>query len=138
VLAASVALAASLLGGLGFRWDPLGLQARRLETAEARAAAGDAEAAARRIETAAGVEQMQRLDDFQQPTAAGAARTARVVEQARSADDSDTLLEAGRAARLHGHDRELCGLAPHLDGCAAAHGVAGRGDAYVQPGDSAG
>ena len=33
---AVVALTVALLGGLGFRWDPLNLQTRRLEAAEAR------------------------------------------------------------------------------------------------------
>jgi len=131
-------LAASLLGGLGFRWDPLDLQARRLEATQARAATGAQEANARRIEAVGAVSQMRRLDNFHQQTTAAAAVTARVVEQARSADDSDTLLEANRAARLGGHDRELCRLAPDLDGCAAAPDPARGGDAAVRPGDPAG
>ena len=138
VLAAGAGLVATLLGGLGFRWDPLGLQARRLDAAEARAATGDAEAVARRIEADAGVGQLRRMDDFHQQTTAVAAGTARTVQQARSADDSDIVLETGRAARLRDHDGELCRLAPRLDGCAAAPDAAGRGDAFVQSGDPAG
>ena len=138
VLVAAAGLAVSLLGGVGFRWDPLGLEARRLEAAEARAAAGAREAEARRIEADGAVSQMHRLDDFHQQTTAAAAVTARVVEQARNADDSDTLLETNRAARLGGHDRELCRLAPDLDGCAAAPDPARGGDAAVRSNDPAG
>lgn len=138
VLAAGAGLVATLLGGLGLRWDPLGLQARRLDAAEARATAGDAAAVARRIEADAGVEQLRRLDEFYQQTTAVAAEAARTVQQARSADDSDIVLETRRAARLRDHDRELCRLAPGLDGCAAAPDAAGRGDASVQSGDPAG
>ena len=41
-------IVAVLAGGLGFRWDPLELDRRRLDAARVQAAAGDAAAAARR------------------------------------------------------------------------------------------
>lgn len=45
-----VLVVALLAGGLGFRWDPLELDRRRLDAARVQAAAGDAAAAARRLE----------------------------------------------------------------------------------------
>ena len=135
-------LAAILLGGLGFRWDPLGLQQRRLAAAEARAAAGEgqaqAQATARRLESEGADGQLRRLDDFHQQQTSAARTTATAVAQARSADDADTPLESRRVDRLRGHDRELCRLAPDLHGCADAAELAGSGDAAVRPGRIAG
>jgi hypothetical protein len=144
-VAAGVATAgavAILLGALGFRWDPLGLQHRRMVAAEARAAAAEgqaqAEAAARRLETEAAGDQLRRLDDFQQQQTAATRATATAVAQARTADDAETPLESRRADRLRGHDRELCRLAPDLDGCAAPAEPAADGDAVLRPGGAAG
>ncbi|MBB3871772.1 hypothetical protein [Brevundimonas mediterranea] len=135
-------LAATLLGGLGFRWDPLNLQQHRLAAAEARAAAGErdarAQAAARRLEAEGADEQLRRFDDFQQQQTTAARLTATAVAQARSADDAETVLESRRADHLRAHDRELCRLAPDLDGCAGAAQPARGGDAAVRPGDLAG
>ncbi|MBJ7320592.1 MAG: hypothetical protein DCF29_17240 [Alphaproteobacteria bacterium] len=135
-------LAAALLGGLGFRWDPLGLQQRRLAAAEARAATGErdaqAQAAARRLESEGADAQLRRLDDFQQQQTAAARATATAVAQARNADDAEIPLESRRADRLRAHDRELCGLAPDLDGCPGAAQPARGGDAAVRPGGFAG
>ncbi|MBA4333249.1 MAG: hypothetical protein U1C74_15690 [Phenylobacterium sp.] len=135
-------LAAALLGGLGFRWDPLGLQQRRLAAAEARAASGErdarAQTAARRLESEGADEQLRRLDDFQQQQTAAARATATAVAQARNADDAEIPLESRRADRLRAHDRELCALATDLDGCAGAAQPAGGGEAAVRPGGFAG
>ena len=48
VAALIAVLAVAVLAGLGFRWDPLRLQQRRLETAQARAALAEDQAVARR------------------------------------------------------------------------------------------
>ena len=50
VSVAVLAVVALVLGGLGFRWDPLDLGRRRLDRAEASAATAVAEAAARSAE----------------------------------------------------------------------------------------
>ena len=135
-------MAAALLGGLGFRWAPLGLQQRRLAAAEARAASGErdarAQAAARRLESEGADAQLRRLDEFQQQQTAAARATATAVAQARNADDAEIPLESRRADRLRAHDRELCGLATDLDGCAGAAQPARGGDAAVRPGGFAG
>lgn len=126
-----------VLGGVGFRWDPFNHSQRRLEAAQAQAQVGQAEAAARRLEAEAAIQQSRRLDQFHQQQTATARTIAIAVEQARSADDAKTPLDARRAERLRGHDRELCRLAPDLDGCAGAAGPAGGGDAALRPGGAA-
>lgn len=126
-----------VLGGVGFRWDPFNHSQRRLEAAQAQAQVGQAEAAARRLEAEAAIQRSRRLDQFHQQQTATARTIAIAVEQARSADDAKTPLDARRAERLRGHDRELCRLAPDLDGCAGAAGPAGGGDAALRPGGAA-
>jgi hypothetical protein len=138
-LAAAGVLAAALIGlhGLGFRWDPFGQAERRLRSAEAEASAAVADAAARRLEIEGAVEQARRLEDLHQQTVAVARETARAATQARSAHDADTPLDPDRRARLAGHDRELCRLAPAVCGTAAA-GPAGGGDQTLRAGAIAG
>lgn len=137
-----LALGFALLGGLGFRWDPLNLQQKRLETArtQARYAAAVAadQAAARWLETEGAAAQAVRVDHYQHRTTAVERATATAVAQARSADDADHPLEHRRADRLRGHDRELCRLAADLDGCTGAADAAGGGATSVRPGDLAG
>ena len=113
----------SLIGWRGgLRWDPFGLDERRLERAQARATVAEAEARARALEVEGEAEQRVRLDIHQQTVRAAEAATAAVLQQTGSADDASVPLEAARAARLVAHDRELCRIAGDLDGCAAAAG----------------
>lgn len=139
---AVLALSFALLGGLGFRWDPLNLKQKRLAAAQTQArdaaATADAQANARRLETEGAAAQARRVDHYQHRTTAAERATATAVAQARSADDANNPLEDRRADRLRGHDDELCRLAPDLDGCAGAAGAAGGGEAVLRSGDSAG
>ncbi|AYG93820.1 hypothetical protein D8I30_00470 [Brevundimonas naejangsanensis] len=105
--------------GLGLRWDPLHLQARRLETAQRRAERAEAETSARALEAAARGRQIEGLDAFHRHAQAVERATATAETRARTADDADTPLDPARAQRLHDHDRELCRLAPAVAGCAA-------------------
>jgi len=131
-----------LLGGLGFRWDPLNLQQKRLAAALDRARTASAEAAAqdraRRLEAEGAADQALRVDHHQQKTTKAERATAAVLVQARSADDADQPLDPRRADRLRDHDGQLCRIAPDLDGCAAATGLAARSDTPLRPGDPAG
>ncbi|WP_427791902.1 hypothetical protein [Brevundimonas diminuta] len=106
--------------GLGLRWDPLQLQARRLEAAEQRLGRAKAEAGVRAQEAAARGRQIESLDAFHQNNRAVTAAAVAAEIRARNADDADTPLDADRAGRLRDHDRELCRLAPAVAGCAAA------------------
>ncbi|GAW40387.1 hypothetical protein SH203_00785 [Brevundimonas sp. SH203] len=139
---AALACAVALLGGLGFRWDPLNLQKKRLAAAQAEVRQASIEAAAqeeaRRLEAQGAAVQAQRVDHYQQMTTRAERATAAAVVQARSADDADQPLDPRRADRLRDHDGQLCRLAPDLDGCAAATGSAGGGDAALRPGRVAG
>lgn len=106
--------------GLGVRWDPLHLQARRLEAVQRRADQAEAQTAARALEAAARGRQIEALDAFHQQAEAVARATATAETRARTADDADTPLDPARAQRLRDYDRELCRLAPAVAGCAAA------------------
>lgn len=127
VSVAVLAVVALVLGGLGFRWDPLDLGRRRLDRAEASAATAVAEAAARSAEAEGQAGQVARLDAAVQSAAALDRVTARSIQIARTADDASVPLPADRIARLRDHDRELCRLAPDLVGCSAAPDLAGDG-----------
>lgn len=140
--ATAVALGFVLLGGLGFRWDPLNLKHKRLEAARTQArdatAFATAQAEARRIETEGAAVQAQRVDHYHHMTGAADRATTAAVAQSRSAEDADQPLENRRADGLRDHDGELCRIAPDLDGCAGATGLAGGGDTIVRAGDPAG
>lgn len=108
--------------GLGLTWDPFDLQQRRLEVADARAASAESDAEARRIEAAGQGRQAARVEIHHRQTLAVERSTVAAVTQARSAENANDPLDLVRADRLRAHDRELCRLAPDLDGCAAASG----------------
>lgn len=117
-------LAAAILLGvvavrLGLRWDPFGLDERRLEQAEARAFAAEVEAAARGLEVEGALDQQVRLDSHNRTVRAADAAVAVVIQQSGAADDASVPLDPARADRLAAHDRELCRIAPDLDGCPA-------------------
>ncbi|WP_341019443.1 hypothetical protein [Brevundimonas diminuta] len=106
--------------GLGLRWDPMDLQARRLEAAQQRLDRAQAEASARSLEAAARARQLENLDAFHRNAQAVTQATVAAEIRARTADDADTPLDPDRARRLRDHDRELCRLAPVVAGCAAS------------------
>ena len=108
--------------GLGLTWDPFNLQQRRLEVADARVAYAESDAEARSIEAAGQGQQAARVEIHHRQTLAVERSTVAAVTQARSAKDANDPLDLVRADRLRAHDRELCRLAPDLDGCAAASG----------------
>ena len=105
--------------GLGLRWDPLHLQARRMEAAQQRLGQAESEATARSLEAAARGRQVESLDAFHRNAKAVTQTTVAAETRARTADDADTPLDPDRARRLRDHDRELCRLAPAVAGCAA-------------------
>ena len=105
---------------IGLRWDPFGLDRRRLETAQARATRAESDAAARAAEVTGERQQADRLARALQPVRAAEALTATALHTARIAEDAEIPLAPDRAARLRAHDGELCRLAPDLAGCPAA------------------
>lgn len=119
VLAAAILLGVVAMR-LGLRWDPFSLGERRLERAEARAVAAEAEAAARGLEAEGARDQEIRLDSHNRTVSAADAAAAVLIQQSGAADDASVPLDPARADRLRAHDRELCRIVPDLDGCAAA------------------
>lgn len=130
-IVATVAALGLVLGGLGFRWDPLDLSRRRAEASEAAAARARADADARSAEAEGQADQVARLDAALRTTRSLDRATTPAIQDARTADDADHPLSTDRAARLRDHDRELCRIAPDLVGCAAAPDLAAVGEPTV-------
>jgi hypothetical protein len=126
-----------LVQALGFRWDPFDRASRRIEAAEARAATAEADAAARRLESEGAAAQQRRLEAHQQQALDLGRATTRARDEARNAHDAEQILDPARAARIAGHDRELCRIAPAICTAAAAESAIG-GDHAVPPGPVAG
>lgn len=116
----TVLVAVSAAGALGVRWDPFGRQARSLAQAEARAERARAEAFARVLEVEGERAMNARVVDLHRRAAAAETAVIHTLSEARSAPDANDLVPAERGDRLRAHDRELCRLAPDLEGCAAA------------------
>lgn len=123
-LIAVVVVFSVVANGLGFRWDPFNVAERRAERAESRAVAAEDNAAARTLESEGRADQLERVETVHRQIIEVQTVTAEAVAAARSAPDADTPLDPDRAARLRGHDRELCGLAPALGGCTATPAAA--------------
>jgi hypothetical protein len=104
----------------GLKWDPLGLQPRRLAAAQARAERAESDALARRLERDGEIAQRARLDIHHQQRVQVDAATVAARLKAEQAHDAHQTLDPQRARRLGDHDRELCRLAPDLAGCPAA------------------
>ena len=113
----AVAALMLLVQTLGFRWDPFDRTHRRLEAAEVRAEMAEAHAATCRLEVAGAAVQARRLETHHRQALDLGRATARAEAGARSSNDAEQPLDQARAARLAGHDRELCRLAPGI--CAA-------------------
>ena len=114
--------------GLGLRWDPFDLGARRLEAAEQRAEAATADASARRLEVEGAIDQARRVDLHHQQSVELARVTAAADAESRKADDADVPLDPARTARLRAHDGELCRLAPDICVAAAPDAAKGGGE----------
>lgn len=99
-------------------WLPWSAEARA-DRAEASAerSADAAEAAGLTVEGQA--ETIRRLDTYHHQVVTVRAVAAEAAAAARSAPDATDSLDPDRADRLRAADRELCRVAPALDGCAA-------------------
>lgn len=133
VSAAGLVVAALLLGGLGFRWDPFDLDRRRLAKANEAIAHARAEAAVRTAEASAQAGQVARLDTAMRTSVALERATSLSIQDARTADDATEPLPADRVDRLRDHDRELCRLASALEGCSAEVDSSGGGGSTLRP-----
>lgn len=107
--------------------DPLGVKGRRLERAQAVARQGQMEARARQIEQAATADQARHQATIRDQVQQARDVTATAVAEAKGESDAQTSLGDLRRQRLSGHDRQLCGIRPELDGCATAAAAAAGG-----------
>ena len=112
--AIAVVLALAAGRGLGLRWDPFDLQARKLEVARSRAVSAEADARTRRAERDGDRIVSRETEAVRQIELEVGRATATAIQQAREADDADTILAPDRVRRLDDHDRELCRHAPAL------------------------
>ncbi len=108
----------ALARGIGLRWDPLGWEARREATRERDIAHARSDARARGLEAEGERRQSEHRLDAQARTRAAADAVDRFQTETKGQDNAP--LDINRRERLRSLDRELCGLAPDLEGCAAA------------------
>lgn len=132
-IVAVIALAVFLIAGfaqptfLGFRFDPFGLQARKLAAAEASAAHATLDASARSLEVTGQADQAARVDTYSHLVITTQTAAAQAMAEARSAPDASTPLDPARADRLRLIDSGLCD-ARSLPGCPAPAEPAGGRD----------
>ncbi|EDX78953.1 hypothetical protein [Brevundimonas sp. BAL3] len=100
-------------------WLPWSTE-NQLDAAETQAATAQDQADASGLQAEGEGDQVRRIDTYSHQTITVQAVTADAVAQARSADDAETPLDDDRSGRLRDHDRELCRIAPDLDGCGPA------------------
>ncbi|WP_162997960.1 hypothetical protein [Brevundimonas lutea] len=117
-LLAVVVVTIALGRGLGLRWDPLGWEARREAAREQAIAHAQSDAQARGLEVQGERRQAERRLDAQTRVRAAADAVGRFQAETKGQDDAP--LDINRRDRLRDLDRELCGLAPELEGCAPA------------------
>ena len=110
----AVVLALAAGRGLGRRGDPFELQARKREVARSRAGSAEADARTRRAERDGDRIVSRETEAVRQIELEVGRATATAIQQAREADDADTILAPDRVRRLDDHDRELCRHAPAL------------------------
>jgi len=134
LLIVAVGLAILSLGAVGFRFDPFDSLQKRADRAEASAAAANADAAARRIESAGAADTVQRIDRVTVQIRAADAIAHQSALSAQDAPDAKHPVDPARLARLRHADQQLCDLRPGI--CAdtpAAARDAGPGDQTLRP-----
>ncbi len=134
LLIVSVGLAVLALGAVGFRFDPFDSLQKRADRAEASAAAANADAAARRIESAGAADTVQRIDRITVQIRAADAVAHQSALSAQDAPDAKHPVDPARLARLRHADQQLCDLRPGIcaDASAAARD-ASPGDDALRP-----
>lgn len=103
-----------LLAGLGFRFDPFDLTARRADRAETQASTATTEALARGIEASGERDTSARVDGVVRQITAANQASHILTSDARSALDATAPLAPERAERLHAFDQQLCASRPVL------------------------
>lgn len=116
VLAGLLTLLAAVvaLDGLGFRFDPLGLSAKRLARAEQQRDLAKQDATARTIEAAGSVETLRRVEQVTIKIRAAEQIAFQSATAAAEAPDANTPVDPARLARIRLADDRLCQLRPDI------------------------
>lgn len=121
---------------LGFRFDPFGLDRRKIEALTEQRDHARSDASARALEVTGERAQAERVDAWSHVLIETRTVTAEASAAARSAPDANDPLPADRADRLRDADRRMCRLAPDVCAAATSDPAGGRDGAVPPPGAS--
>lgn len=93
---------------LGLRFDPFGMDARKIDRLTTERDAAVSDGVARGLEVEGMADQQTRLDATHRIIVDVNASTATAVAEARNAPDAETPLDPDRLARLRANDQRLC------------------------------
>ncbi|WP_406851493.1 hypothetical protein WEU32_07715 [Brevundimonas sp. BH3] len=102
------------LDGLGFRFDPFDLSAKRLARAEQQRDQAQQDATARRIEAAGTVETLRRVEQVTIQIRAAEQIAFQSATAAAEAPDANTPVDTSRLDRLRLADERMCQLRPAI------------------------
>jgi len=111
------AVLVTILGGLWLHGRAAGVAVERPKVEAARD-----DAAARGLEAQGERDSAARVEAFQGRVGAARETVTRLERDLQDTDDAEDPMDPVRADRLRAHDRELCRLAPQLEGCAKLAG----------------
>lgn len=103
-----------VLDGLGFRFDPFDLSAKRLARAEQQRDQAQQDATARRIEAAGTIETLRRVEQVTIQIRAAEQIAFQSATAAAEAPDANTPVDPARLDRLRLADDSLCQLRPAI------------------------
>lgn len=103
-----------VLGGLGFRFDPFDLMAKRLTRAEQSGDKARLDANARRIEAEGAIETLRRVEQVTIQIRAAEQIAFQSATAAAEAPDANTPVDPARLDRLRIADDSLCQLRPDI------------------------
>jgi len=119
------------LDGLGFRFDPFDLSAKRLARAEQQRDLAQQDATARRIEAAGTVETLRRVEQVTIQIRAAEQIAFQSATAAAEAPDANPPVDPARLDRLRLADERLCQLRPAICADAAPSTDSGSGHQIV-------
>jgi hypothetical protein len=108
--------AAALIAIVGWIWLDGRAAGVAVERPKVEVARDDS--AGRRLEAQGERASADRVEAFHNRAARARDSVAGVERDLAHSGDADEPMDPARAERLRAHDRELCRLAPHLEGCA--------------------
>lgn len=105
-------LVITVLGGLGFRFDPFNTTEKRLETAQTRAVTATIAASARAQEAAGARDTTLKVEHTLNQVRRAETIAAELTTQARAATNANEEVDPDRRARLRSEHERLCDARP--------------------------